>query len=68
MTGPPDEAGVLAERHVVARSGDSRSAGRGALPSVNIDVMCRVKSSGTVAVGISASGSSVIAALVVHPV
>src|SRR5713226_1229196 len=38
-------------------------AGRGARASVTMDVMCRANSSGTVAVGISASGSSVIGAL-----
>ena len=35
---------------------------RGALTSADTDVMCRANSSGTAAVGISASGSSLIGA------
>src|SRR5579859_5286478 len=48
----------------VAVSGAAAGSGaRRALTSAEEAVMCRAKSSGTVAVGISASGSSVIAAL-----
>ena len=52
-------------RYTAAAAADGAVAGsgvRGVLTSADTDVMCRANSSGTTAVGISASGSSVIGA------